>query len=105
MRSTGLSYSGFGTSLVRVMPLKGIMLGGYGTLKELVKDKDTGEISTMMSLSCSAAAGGLAHAVTYPLHVARTVLQQEVEPGGRKYRGFVDVLKHRLQTHGVRGWY
>ena len=87
------------------MPLKGIMLGGYGTLKDMVKDPETGEISTMMSLSCSAAAGGMAHAATYPLHVARTVLQQEVEPGGRKYSGFVEVLQHRLKTHGFRGWF
>lgn len=98
-------FAGYGTSLVRVLPLKGIMLGGYSTLKEWVKDPRTGEISTARSLVCSATAGGFAHAATYPLHLARTVLQQEVEPGGRKYKGFADVLHHRFSTQGLRGWY
>lgn len=105
VRRTGMSYAGFGTSLVRVMPLKGIMLGGYGTLKDFAKDPVTGHISTSMSLACSAAAGGLAHSFTYPLHMARTVLQQEVEPGARVYTGAIDVLRHRLGTHGLRGWF
>ena len=98
-------YAGFGTALVRVLPLKGIMLGGYSVLKDLVKDARTGDISTTKSLLCSAAAGGAAHACTYPLHLARTVLQQPVPDGGRVYSGFVDVLRHRLQTQGVGGWF
>lgn len=101
----GGAYAGFGVSLLRVMPLKGIMLGGYSTFKDLVKDPETGSISTTKSLACSAAAGGLAHAVTYPLHLARTVLMQEVAPGGTKYKNFVDVLKQRVKTHGIRGCY
>ena len=88
-----------------MLPLKGTMLGGYSVLKDAVKDPKTGEISTGMSLACSAAAGGAAHALTYPLHLARTVLQQPVAPGGRAYSGFVDVLSHRLQTQGVGGWF
>ena len=55
------------------------------------------------SLLCSAAAGGAAHAITYPLHLARTVLQQPVPEGGRVYSGFIDVLTHRLKTAGVGG--
>ena len=35
----------------------------------------------------------------------RTVLQQPVAEGGRRYAGFVDVLRHRLQTQGLGGWY
>ena len=91
-------YAGYTTSLVRVLPLKGIMLGGYSVLKDLVKDQRTGEISTARSLGCSAVAGGAAHALTYPLHLARTVLQQPVPSGGRAYSGFLDVLSERLRT-------
>jgi len=97
------AYAGYGTALVRVLPLKGIMLGGYSVLKDLLKDAHTGDISTGMSLLCSAAAGGAAHAFTYPLHLARTVLQQPVPEGGRVYTGFVDVLRDRLATQGVGG--
>ena len=79
------------------------MLGGYSVLKDLVKDGRTGEISTARSLACSAVAGGAAHACTYPLHLARTVLQQPVPEGGRVYSGFVDVLRDRLRTQGVAG--
>ena len=100
---TSSMYAGFGTALVRVMPLKGIMLGGYSVLKDAVKDPRTGEISTAKSLLCSAASGGAAHALTYPLHLARTVLQQAVPPGGRVYSGFVDVLGERLRTQGIGG--
>ena len=50
-------YAGYGTALVRVLPLKGIMLGGYSVLKDAVKDPHTGDISTTRSLLCSAAAG------------------------------------------------
>ena len=82
---TTAMYSGYTTSLVRVLPLKGIMLGGYSVLKDAVKDRETGEISTIKSLGCSAVAGGAAHAFTYPLHLARTVLQQPVPEGGRRY--------------------
>ena len=40
-------YAGFTVSLIRVVPLKGIMLGGYATLKDWWgKDPSTGEIST-----------------------------------------------------------
>ena len=105
MQRTGFSFAGYGTALVRVLPMKGIMLGGYGILKDVVKDPSTGHISTGASLGCSAFAGGLAHVATYPLHVARTVLQQEIRPGDRVYSGFVDVLRHRYATHGLRGWY
>ena len=102
---TTAMYSGYTTSLVRVLPLKGIMLGGYSVLKDAVKDRETGEISTIKSLGCSAVAGGAAHAATYPLHLARTVLQQPVPEGGRRYTGFIDVLSHRLQTQGIGGCY
>lgn len=102
---TADAYAGYTTALVRVLPLKGIMLGGYSVLKDLAKDPRTGEISTGRSLACSAVAGGAAHAATYPLHLARTVLQQPVAEDGRRYSGFFDVLRHRLQTHGVGGWY
>jgi len=101
----GACYAGYTVSLIRVLPLKGIMLGGYSTLKDLVKDPDTGNISTAKSLGCSAVAGGFAHAFTYPLHLARTVLQQEVPPGGKRYAGFLDVLQHRVKTQGIRGCY
>lgn len=100
---TSVAYAGYGTALVRVLPLKGIMLGGYSVLKDACKDPRTGEISTAKSLLCSAAAGGAAHACTYPLHLARTVLQQPVPEGGRAFSGFVDVLSHRMQTQGVAG--
>lgn len=99
----GVMYAGYGTALVRVLPLKGIMLGGYSTLKDACKDPRTGEISTTSSLLCSAAAGGAAHACTYPLHLARTVLQQPVPAGGRAYAGFVDVLRERMRTQGLSG--
>ena len=99
------AYAGYATALVRVLPLKGIMLGGYSVLKDLAKDPKTGKISTGRSLACSAVASGAAHAATYPLHLARTVLQQPVAEGGRRYSGFVGVLRHRLQTHGLGGWY
>lgn len=79
------------------------MLGGYSVLKDAVKDPRTGEISTSKSLVCSAVAGGAAHAVTYPLHLARTVLQQPVAEGGRAFSGFVDVLRHRIATQGIAG--
>ena len=46
-----------------------------------------------------------AHAATYPLHLARTVLQQPVPDGGRAYAGFVDVLRDRLTTQGLKGWF
>ena len=98
-------YAGYGTALVRVLPLKGLMLGGYSVLKDMAKDPNTGNISTTKSLLCSAASGGAAHALTYPLHLARTVLQQPVPDGGRAYSGFVDVLTHRLQTQGLGGWF
>ena len=98
-------YGGYFVSLLRVMPLKGIMLGGYSALKDLAKDPETGAISTGRSLACSATAGATAHILTYPLHLARTVLQQEVAPGGRQYTGFVDVLRDRVQTRGIRGCY
>ena len=78
------------------------MLGGYSQLKDLLKDPHTGEISTGKSLLCSAAAGGAAHAFTYPLHLARTVLQQPVPEGGRRFAGFVDVLTDRVRTQGTR---
>jgi hypothetical protein len=104
-RRTGFCYTGFGTALVRIVPLKGIMFGGYGVLKDWVKDPITGEISTSKSLACSAVSGGVAHFTTYPLHMAQTVLQQEVEPGQRRYKSFVDVLGHRLTTHGLKGWF
>jgi len=96
-------YAGYTASLVRVLPLKGIMLGGYSVLKDTLKDPRTGEISTAKSLACSAVAGGVAHACTYPLHLARTVLQQPVPEGGRAYSGFVDVLRHRVATQGIAG--
>merc|ERR1712224_167047 len=96
---------GYGVSLIRVMPLNGVMLGGYGILKDLAKDPVTGDISTQRALACSAASGGIAHTLTYPLHLARTVLQQEVQPGQRKYKGFIDVLTHRIQTRGITGCY
>ena len=54
----GSCYAGYQTSLVRVIPMKGIMLGGYSTLKDMAKDQKTGEISTAMSLACSATSGG-----------------------------------------------
>jgi hypothetical protein len=98
-----VAYAGYVTALVRVLPLKGIMLGGYSALKDVCKDPRTGEISTAKSLLCSAVAGGAAHAFTYPLHLARTVLQQPVAEGGRAYSGFIDVLTHRVQTQGVGG--
>ena len=47
----------------------------------------SGYISTTKSLACSAASGGMAHPATYPLHLARTVLQQAVPEGGRQYSG------------------
>ena len=43
---TASLYAGYVTALVRVLPLKGIMLGGYSVLKDAVKDPTTGEIST-----------------------------------------------------------
>lgn len=98
-------YGGYFVSLIRVMPLKGIMLGGYSALKDAAKDPQTGKISTSRSLACSAVAGASAHILTYPLHLARTVLMQEVPPGGRQYTGFIDVLRHRVQMHGFRGCY
>ena len=98
----GSMYAGYQTALVRVLPLKGIMLGGYSVLKDACKDS-RGDISTTKSLMCSAAAGGAAHALTYPLHLARTVLQQPVPEGGRAFSGFVDVLTHRVQTQGIGG--
>ena len=64
--------------------------------------KPPGEISTAKSLGCSAAAGGLAHAICYPLHLARTVLQQPVPEGGRVYSGFVDVLTSRMKAQVKR---
>lgn len=100
---TSVAYAGYGTALVRVLPLKGIMLGGYSVLKDACKDPRTGEISTAKSLLCSALAGGAAHACTYPLHLARTVLQQPVPEGGRAFTGFVDVLSHRLRAQGIAG--
>ena len=96
-------YAGYLTSLIRCFPLKGIMLGGYSVLKDAVKDPRTGEISTARSLGCSAIAGGAAHAFTYPLHLARTVLQQPVPEGQKGYAGFVDVLTQRVKTQGVAG--
>lgn len=71
--------------------------------QDTLKDPRTGEISTTKSLACSAVAGGVAHACTYPLHLARTVLQQPVPEGGRAYSGFVDVLRHRVATQGIAG--
>merc|ERR1712054_424766 len=98
-------FGGYGVALIRNVPLKGIMLGGTSTLTDMVKDPETGYISTPKMLACSAVAGGIAHAATYPLHLARTVLQQEVQPGGMKYDSFVHVLRHRFQTQGLRGCY
>lgn len=98
-------YAGYTTALVRVLPLKGIMLGGYSILRDAVKDPLSGEISTARSLACSAFAGGAAHALTYPLHLARTVLQQPVPDGGRRYSGFVDVLSSRMRAQGLGGWF
>lgn len=99
----GAMYAGYTTSLVRCLPLKGIMLGGYSVLKDWAKDSHTGEISTAKSLACSAAAGGAAHAFTYPLHLARTVLQQPVADGQKPYAGFIDVLSSRYRTQGLAG--
>jgi solute carrier family 25 (mitochondrial phosphate transporter), member 23/24/25/41 len=93
-------YAGFTVSLIRVLPLKGIMLGGYFTLKDLMKDPQTGEISTLNSLACSAVAGGVAHSITYPLHLARTVLMQH---DGARYTGFVQVLTKRIKARGIAG--
>lgn len=95
-------YAGFNVSLLRVFPLKGIMLGGYFTLKDFVAEN--GEISTGRALMCSAISGGMAHAVTYPMHLARTVLMtRQSHPSGRQYRGFVDVLKTRARYNGIVG--
>ena len=57
------------------------------------------------SLACSAVAGGAAHAFTYPLHLARTVLQQPVAEGQKPFSGFIDVLRHRFTTQGIAGCY
>ena len=100
----GTMYAGYTTGLVRVLPLKGVMLGGYSVLKDFAKDEN-GEISTGRSLACSAVAGGAAHAFTYPLHLARTVLQQPVAEGQKPFSGFIDVLRHRFTTQGIAGCY
>jgi hypothetical protein len=101
----GSLYAGYGTAIARSVPLKGLMLGGYSILKDMFQDKQTGQISTSTSLLCSAFAGGVAHAFTYPLHLARTVLQQPVPDGGRHFTGFVDVLRDRFRKQGIGGWY
>lgn len=98
-------FIGYSVSLLRAVPLKGIMLGGYSCLKDLNKDPDTGTISTTNSVCCSATASAVAHSLTYPLHLARTVLMQEVPNGGRAYTEFVDVLTQRFKMSGVRGLY
>jgi len=96
-------YAGFTVSLIRVVPLKGIMLGGYATLKDWWgKDPSTGEITTTRALACSAAAGGVAHAITYPMHLARTV---QMQPEGRQFNSWIEVLGQRLKVRGFRGWF
>ena len=47
---------------------------------------------------------GQTHARPHRQHLI-PLLQQPVAEGGRRYSGFFDVLRHRLQTHGVGGWY
>ena len=61
--------------------------GGYSVLKDACKDPRARERSQQPNRCCAQRrAGGAAHACTYPLHLARTVLQQPVPEGTRVQR-------------------
>ncbi|CAE8586785.1 unnamed protein product, partial [Polarella glacialis] len=100
-------FAGYLPSLVRIIPYKGIDLAGYNILKDKLKDPNTAEISQLHSLACGGAASMCSQSLTYPLMLARTVLQQPVDVagGGRSYSGMLEVLVHRRQLHGLSGWY
>ena len=95
------AYAGYGTALVRVLP-QGHHAWRLLRTRDACKDPRTGSLNSQIAAVLS---GGRQHGarVQYPLHLARTVLQQPVPEGGRAFSGFVDVLSHRMQTQGVAG--
>lgn len=97
---------GFTPSLIRVMPLRGIDMGLFNTLKQAFAKED-GSASVSQSLAFGGISAALSQSVTYPLMLARTKLQTQGSAGGRPnvYKGMVDCLSKTFASDGARGLY
>jgi len=68
-------YSGVGATVIGALPFEGIKFGANDFFKTLVPKGDDGRSAPLWSLCTGAAAGTLAHMLTYPLDTVRRRMQ------------------------------
>lgn len=68
-------YRGCVPTSAGVAPYVAINFAAYEALRKRFIDSETGEVSTIMKLSCGAMAGSISQTITYPLDVLRRRMQ------------------------------
>lgn len=68
-------YRGCVPTSAGVAPYVAINFAAYEALRKRFIDSETGEVSTLMKLSCGALAGSISQTITYPLDVLRRRMQ------------------------------
>merc|ERR1712203_484127 len=97
-------YSGFGVSLMGIIPYRGFQLGAFDTLVGLNPYKTdkgiVGFVSTFISAQIAIIAGA---GISYPFDTVRRRLQMQAELPAEKhvYAGTVDCLKKIAAEEGV----
>ena len=94
-------WQGFGASLLGIMPFCAIDLTLYSASKECLTSARGGAEPSSVDLLCVGAfSSAVAQVVTYPLALARTLLQAQGLPGHPTYTGVVDALAQTVQRGG-----
>ena len=97
-------YTGFGVSLMGIIPYRGFQLGAFDTLVGLNPYKDDKGVLGLVTTFASAQTAIIAGAgISYPFDTVRRRLQMQAELPAEQhiYKGTVDCLKKIAAEEGV----
>ncbi|CAO1623007.1 unnamed protein product [Sympodiomycopsis kandeliae] len=101
-------YRGCVPTSAGVAPYVAINFAAYEALRKRFIDSETGQVSTLMKLSCGALAGSISQTITYPLDVLRRRMQvagMKNSKLGYSDKNAIDAIRNILKRDGVLGLY
>jgi len=97
----GSLYAGYITTLIMNVPYSAFFFASYESYKIMLMPL-VGDSEAKGHLTCGAAAGGTAAALTTPLDVVKTRLQTQHDTG-KRYGGMIDAAKTIWREEGIAG--